>query len=69
MNIPDKIWLFLILAVLLAIFVFQTDSGVLQKWIEYALIALIAVLRGGSSAAPSPAAPAMTIFNFSGEAK
>lgn len=46
-QIPDKAWLFAVLLALVGVFAYRPDPMV-QKWIEYALIGLIAVLRNGA---------------------
>ena len=46
-QIPDKVWLFAVLLALVAVFAYRPDA-IIQKWIEYVLIALIAVLRNGA---------------------
>lgn len=46
-QIPDKAWLFAVLLALVGVFAYRPDPMV-QKWIEYVLIGLIAVLRGGT---------------------
>jgi hypothetical protein len=61
-QIPDKVWLFVVLLALVAVFAYRPDATI-QKWIEYVLIALIAVLRNGAQTTVvvgEPQASAMT---------
>lgn len=46
-SVPDKVWLLIVLVIMLAIFAYRPEP-IIQKWTEYAFIALIAVLRNGA---------------------